>query len=80
MTRTYTIDLATGESTPTGPAPAIGAATDDAYFSCAEAFIDPDALAKPEVRRALGDIYQAIRSRRFVRNADQQTADESAVK
>lgn len=72
MTRAYAIDLATGEATQLGPADAIGAATDDSYF------IDPAALAQPATRRALGDIYQAIRSRRFTAAAD-PTPDAPAV-
>lgn len=57
---TYTIDLATGEITQATPAPANVATTDDSYF------VDPEAITQPDVRRALGDIYQAIRTRRFV--------------
>lgn len=56
---TYHLDLTTGEVTQLGPAATSAAYTDDAYF------IDPEALQQPEVKRALGDIYQALRTGRF---------------
>lgn len=68
---TYTIDLATGEVTQQS-AGIRGAATAD------ESFIDPEILKDPEVRRSLGDIYAAIRSRRFVKRDDQPAGQPSA--
>lgn len=62
----YTIDLTTGEATQQS-AGSRGAATDDGYF------VDPTALEDPAVRRALGDIYQALRERRFARPIDDAT-------
>jgi hypothetical protein len=68
---TYHIDTDTGEVEHLTPVPAVAATTDDAYF------VDPAALEQPEVRRALGDIYQALRTRRFV---NQQPAGTPSAK
>lgn len=69
---TYHIDLTNAEASQVGPATGHAAYTSDEYF------IDPEALKDPEVRRSLGDIYAAIRSRRFVKRDDQPAGQPSA--
>lgn len=66
---TYHLDLDTGELTQLAPAAAIAAYTDDCYF------IDPEALKQPDVKRALGDIYHALRTRRFASSTGPTATD-----